>query len=96
MIRRLIAARPGPAVIVGKAVFLAGALLVLAAVFGRIGMIGANAERARNGLASLERLEQLYPQFPTWLVPEGPVGYSIAAALVLAGMTVVVLAGEAR
>ncbi|MDB5750629.1 MAG: hypothetical protein JWP65_1050 [Ramlibacter sp.] len=94
-IRSRIVASPRPALVLGKAIFLAGALLIVAALFGRIGMIGANAERAKAGLPSLARLVELYPQHPTWLVPEGPVGYSVAALLVLAGMALVVVASDA-
>lgn len=43
---------------------------------------------ARAGLA------EAYPQF-RWLVPEGPVGYGVAALLVLAGMGLTVLAEKA-
>lgn len=38
---------------------------------------------------------RVYPQYRTWLVPEGPLGYSIAAVLVLAGMVLVTLAEKA-
>jgi hypothetical protein len=36
-----------------------------------------------------------YPQL-AWLVPQGPVGYGIAAALVLVGMVITVFASEAQ
>jgi hypothetical protein len=89
-------ASPRPALILGKTLFLAGALLILAALFGRIDMIGVNADRAKAKLPAAARLAEVYPQYPTWLVPEGPVGYTVAAVLVLAGMYLVVRAGEAR
>ncbi|MDB5898450.1 MAG: hypothetical protein JWP22_3496 [Ramlibacter sp.] len=85
---------PKAALIAGKAVFLAGALLIVAALFGRIELIGANAERAKTQLPALTKLAEAYPQFPTWMVPEGPVGYSVVAVLVLVGMVLVVKASE--
>ena len=73
LIRSRIAAAPQAASILGKVVFLAGAVLVLAAVFGRAGMVAPSL---------------------AWMVPAGPVGYTLAAVLVLAGMYLVVVAGE--
>jgi len=35
------------------------------------------------------------PSFLAWLVPEGPVGFVVAALLVLAGMTLILLAEKA-
>lgn len=76
-LRSLVRRSPKAATIIGKTVFLAGALMVLSAVFARAGLVAA------------------YPQYPMWLVPEGPVGYGVAAALVLAGMALTVLAADA-
>jgi hypothetical protein len=95
-IRSRIATSPKGAMIAGKAVFLAGALLVPAALFARVEMIGINAEREKAKLPIATRLAEVFPQYPTWIVPEGPVGYSVAAALVLLGMYFVVAAGELR
>lgn len=95
-IRRHIAASPKAALVVGKTVFLAGCLLILAALFGRLQLVAANTERAAAGLPALRKLADAFPQYPTWLVPEGPVGYVVAALLVLAGMALTLWAGEAR
>lgn len=73
LIRSRIAATPQAALILGKAVFLAGAVLILTAVFGRAGMVAPSL---------------------AWAVPAGPVGYTLAAVLVLAGMYLVVVAGD--
>jgi hypothetical protein len=81
--------------ILGKTLFLAGAILILGAVFARAGLMSVNGERTEAGLLALRTLAAAYPQYPTWLVPEGPVGFAIAAALVVAGMGLVVLADTA-
>lgn len=94
--RQRIQASPKAAIVLGKTVFLAGCLLILAALFGRLQLVAANTERAEAGLPALQELAQAFPRYPTWLVPEGPVGYVVAAILVLAGMYVTVQAGEAR
>lgn len=94
-LRARIAKSPRRALVIGKAVFLAGAILVLGAVFARAGLLAINAERAEARLPALRTLAEAYPQYPTWLVPEGPVGFAVSAVLVLAGMALVVLAGDA-
>ncbi len=94
-LRALIARSPRRALVIGKTVFLAGAILVLGAVFARASLMAVNAERAEAKLPVLRTLAQAYPQYPTWLVPEGPVGFTISALLVLAGMGLTALASEA-
>jgi hypothetical protein len=87
---------PRRALILGKTVFLAGAILVLGAVFAR-GSLGAiNAERVDAKLPALRTLAEAYPQYPTWIVPEGPVGFTISAVLVLIGLALIVMAEDAR
>jgi hypothetical protein len=81
--------------VLGKILFLAGAILILGAVFARAGLVATNAERAEAKLPVLRTLAEAYPQYPTWLVPEGPIGFTLAAVLVLAGMALIVLAEEA-
>lgn len=95
-LRSLIARAPKRATAIGKALFLAGGVLVLAALFGRIGLVAVNGERAQAGLSTLHTLAEAYPQYPTWFVPEGPVGFAVAALLVLAGMVVIQLAEKAK
>ncbi|RYY97604.1 MAG: hypothetical protein EOO24_19545 [Comamonadaceae bacterium] len=90
--RRRIRRSPQAALIVGKVVFLAGAILVLAAVFARVALMGANADRAQAGQAGFAALADAFPQHPTWLVPEGPVGFTVAALLVLGGMALTLVA----
>jgi hypothetical protein len=94
-IRDLIAQHPKRAIVIGKAMLLAGGILVVGAVFARAGLLNTNAERAQAGLPALRTLAQAYPQYPTWLVPEGPVGFGITAILVLAGMGLTVLGEKA-
>lgn len=94
-LRSRIERHPRYALVLGKILFLAGSILVIAAVFGRVGMVTTNADRAQAKLPALQTLAQAYPQYPTWLVPEGPVGFVIAALLVLAGMALTVLAEKA-
>lgn len=89
------ARHPRAAMALGKAVFLAGSILVLGAVFARAALGNLNAERAQAKLAPLLTLAQAYPQYPTWVVPEGPVGFAVSAMLVLAGLALVVLAEKA-
>lgn len=78
----------------GKVVFLAGCILILAAVFGRAGLMGLNADRAQAKLPAVRTLAEAYPQYPTWLVPETAVGFGVAAVLVLVGMAMTVLAEQ--
>jgi hypothetical protein len=86
---------PRRALILGKIVFLTGAILVLGAVFAR-GSLGAiNVERVEAKLPALRTLAEAYPQYPTWVVPEGPVGFTVSAILVLVGLALIVMAEEA-
>lgn len=91
----LIARHPRHATILGKTLLLAGSILIVAAVFARAGLMNANADRAQAKLPALHSVAEVYPHYPTWLVPEGPVGFSIAALLVLAGMGLTLLAEKA-
>jgi hypothetical protein len=95
-LRSRIARSPKRALVLGKAVFLAGCILVLGAVFARASLSNLNSVRVEGKLPALHTLAEAYPQSPTWLVPEGVAGFSIAGALVLVGMLVTVLAEEAR
>lgn len=83
------------ALVAGKGLLLAGGILVLGAVFVRAGLANANAARSAAGQPALHTAAQAYPQWPTWLVPEGPVGFGIAALLVLAGTGLALLAEKA-
>ena len=56
-LRSLIARAPKRATAIGKALFLAGGVLVLAALFGRIGLVSVNGERAQAGLSTLHTLD---------------------------------------
>lgn len=94
-LRQRIGRSPKPALILGKALLLAGGILILAALFGRAGLMNLNAERAEARLQPLQALAQAFPQYPTWLVPEGPAGFAFAAALVLLGMLLTTLASDA-
>jgi hypothetical protein len=94
-LRSRIARSPKRALVLGKILFLAGAILILGAVFARAGLVATNAERAEAKLPALHTLAEAYPQYPTWLVPEGPVGFTLSAVLVLVGMGLTVLAGDA-
>jgi hypothetical protein len=65
----------------GRALVLGKALFLAGAIL----VLGAVFARA--GLA--------VPRYAAWIVPEAPVGYAIAALLVLAGMALIVLAEKA-
>jgi hypothetical protein len=93
-LRSCIRRNPRAALVLGKAVFLAGAILVLGAVFGRAQLMAANADRAEARQPPVLTLREAYPQSPTWPVPEGPVGFSIAAVLVLVGTAVTSMASR--
>ena len=95
-LRSFVARSPKAAMVAGKTLFLAGAILILGAVFARAGLIGINADRTDAGLPIFHTLAEAYPQYPTWLVPEGPVGFGIAAVLVLVGTALVVQAEKSR
>lgn len=92
--RSQIALFPRPALIIGKVVFLVGAIMVVGAVFARAGLSGINADRVAAKLPVLQSLAEAYPQYPTWMVPEGIVGYVIAGALVLVGTALTSLASD--
>jgi hypothetical protein len=94
-LRSLIGQSPRRALVLGKVVFLAGAILVLGAVFARAGLMAANADRAEARLPALKTLAEAYPQYPTQVVPEGPLGFTTSGLLVLAGLALVVLAEDA-
>ena len=94
-LRSRIARSPRHALVLGKTLFLAGSILVVGAVFARAELMGINAERAEAKLPVIRTLAEAFPQYPTWMVPEGPVGFAIAAALVVVGMVLTVKAGEA-
>ena len=94
-IRALVAQYPRRALVLGKALLLAGSILVVGAVFARAGLVNTNSERAQAKLPPVYTLAQAYPQHPTWLVPEGPVGFGVSAVLVLVGMGLTVLAEKA-
>jgi hypothetical protein len=94
-LRALLTQAPRTTLVVGKTIFLAGAVLVLAAIFGRVGISAENAARAAANLSKVTTLAEIYPQYPTWLVPEGPVGFIVAAVLVLVGMYLTVIATNA-
>ena len=91
-----VARHPKAATVLGKALLLAGSILIVAAVFARAGLVNANAERAEARQPPLHTVAEVYPQYPTWLVPEGPVGFGVAALLVLAGMGLTLLAEKAQ
>ena len=95
-LRSLVGRSPRLALILGKALFLAGAILIVGAVFARAGLIGINADRTEAGQPVLGTLAEAWPQYPTWIVPEGVIGYTISALLVLVGMALTVLAQEAN
>lgn len=94
-IRDLITQHPKRILVVGKASLLVGGILIVGAVFARAGLVNINAERTEAGSPPLRSLAEAYPARPTWLVPEGPVGFGLSAALVLGGMALVVLAEKA-
>jgi hypothetical protein len=94
-LRSRIARSPKPALVLGKILFLAGAILILGAVFARAGLMATNADRLEAKLPALQTLAEAYPQYPTWLVPESPIGFAISAVLVLVGMGLTVLAEKA-
>lgn len=94
-LRSRIARSPRRALVLGKVLLLAGAILIIGAVFARAGLMGINADRGEAGLPTLRTLAEAYPHYPTWIVPEGPVGFAISAALVFAGVGLVSLAEAA-
>jgi hypothetical protein len=87
-----VARNPKAALVLGKAMFLAGSVLVLGAVFARAALGNLNVDRVQAKLAAFRTLAQAYPQYPTWVVPEGPVGFAISAVLVMAGLALIVRA----
>lgn len=76
----------------GKTLLLAGSILVVSAVFARAGLANANADRAQAGQPLLHAVGEAFPQYPTWLVPEGPLGFTIAGLLIVVGTALALLA----
>jgi hypothetical protein len=64
-LRSLIARSPQHWLVLGKATFLAGAILILGAVFARAALMGINADRAEARQPALHTLAEAYPQYPT-------------------------------
>lgn len=95
-LRSLVHRHTMPALVLGKALLLIGGILIMCAVFGRIGLVADNTQRAQAKQPPVKTLAQAYPQYPTAVVPEGPVGFTVAALLVLAGMGLTALAADAR
>lgn len=95
-LRSLVGRYPSRTLFIGKFLLIAGSILVLGAVFARASLMNLNADRADAKLPPLRTLAEAFAQYPTWPVPEGPVGYAIAAVLVLAGMLLTTLAEQAR
>lgn len=87
--------RPKPALILGKVVFVVGAILILGSAFARASLGAVNLQRVEARLPALRTLAEAYPQYPAWLVPEGPVGYAVSAVLVLVGLALIAMAEEA-
>lgn len=94
-LRTFVARSPKRWLVLGKAIFLAGAILIVGAVFARAALVNINTVRAAAKQPALHRLAEAYPQYPTWIVPEGPLGFSVAAVLVLVGLALTVLADGA-
>ena len=94
-LRSFVARSPRRAMVLGKVLFLAGCILILGAAFARAALSSINTERAEAKLPALRALAEAYPQYPTWIVPEGPLGFAIAALLVLVGMALTVMAEKA-
>jgi hypothetical protein len=94
-LRSRVAKHRRPALVLGKALLLVGSILILGAVFVRAGLSNVNAERAQAKQPPLHTAAEAFPQYPTWMVPEGPVGFTIAAVLVLVGTGLTSLAEKA-
>ncbi|QHE86607.1 hypothetical protein [Hydrogenophaga sp. BPS33] len=92
----LIRRSPKATLVLGKTLLLAGAILIVGAVFARADLMNLNAERAQAQLPALKFLAEAYPQYPTWLVPETALGFTISGVLVVAGMLLVHFAEKAR
>lgn len=94
-IRDLVMQHPKRALVAGKACLLVGSILIVGAVFARAGLVNTNAARTEAGLPPLRTLAEAYPAQPTWLVPEGPIGFGLSAVLVLVGVGLTALAEKA-
>lgn len=93
-LRARIARSPRRVLVIGKTVFLAGSVLILGAVFARAALMNLNADRVTAKLAPVQTLAEAWPGYPTWLVPEGPAGFALAAVLVLLGMALTSIASD--
>jgi hypothetical protein len=93
MLKAQILQRPKLAHLVGRGLFSLGGLLIVLGLIGRVAKTGVNTIRERGNLPSFSTLAELYPTLPVWFVPEGPLGFILAALFAALG---VYLALQAR
>lgn len=81
---------PKRATDIGKGLFSAGSLLLVTGLIARLGPVALNAiSRMQGKGASPPTLAELYPQLPTWFIPEGWLGYSVAVLLIVTGLVLI-------
>ncbi|QJW85235.1 hypothetical protein HK414_22970 [Ramlibacter terrae] len=94
-LRSFVAQSPRRALLAGKTIFLAGAILVLGAVFARASLMGINADRLEAKQPALATLAEAYPQYPTGWCPKARSAFRSRRCWSRAGMGLIVVAEEA-
>ena len=76
----------------GHAVFGATAFLLIAGMYGRVATVGVAAILGMSGASTHTRtLEDIYPNLPTWWIPESAFGFTLSAALAMAGIILILI-----
>ena len=92
----LIRRRPKLFWLIGQALFNIGGFLLVVAFIGKAALHMLATGSAMAKTVAPATLAEAYPTLPTWCVPEGPIGLTIAAALVAAGILLVVTSKRSR
>lgn len=77
--------KPSRILELGKAILYFGFGLLIS---GFIGMVGVAIDRmpwVHASVGSLKELAEIYPDFPTWWIPESLFGFGFAVALIVIG-----------
>jgi hypothetical protein len=80
-------AQPRRLVALGRALVSAGGFLLLLGVVAHAATASVGVVRGMAGQTPAEvTLAAVLPSLPTWWVPEGPAGFALASACVVAGL----------
>lgn len=79
----------------GHALINGAGLLLLIGVIAQVAVAAVSGVMTLAGGAShVASLAQIYPELPTWWIPEGPLGYVLCAVTLGVGIVLTSLAGK--